>query len=229
MLDLLDILLEYTFIPLYGITVVVALWRYPRYFDSVFKYLPILLTYNFLNEVLGAFIKYYEDFDFVFKDVLTYNNWIIYNIYDIIFYLYFFYVYWLSTEQRSTRKFILTGASLYLIAAVVNPFIADFATRFQMFSYFTGAFVLIVGILMYFQYMKSKTGKWFIKNNLLSWLSLGIIIFLGGYIPLIVLGHFEIVPRENFQFIRRIHLILILAMYGCFIAGFIKMRRKSLT
>ena len=228
MLNLIDIFLEYAFVPLYGITVVVALWRYPRYFDSVFKYLPILLTYNFLNEVLGAFIKYYDEFDFVFKDVLTYNNWIIYNIYDIIFYLYFFYVYWLSINRSNTRKFIITGASLFIVAAIANPFIADFATRFQMVSYFTGAFVLMATILMYFQYSVSKTGIWFTKNNLLSWLSLGIFIFLAGYIPLIILGHFEIVPRENYQIIRRLHLILIIIMYGCLIAGFLKMSKKQI-
>ena len=228
MLNLIDILLEFTFVPLYGITVVVALWRYPRYFDSIFKYLPVLLTYNFLNEVLGAIIKYYDEFDFVFKDVLTYNNWIIYNIYDIIFYLYFFYVYWLSTDQTKTKKFIIIGTSLFIAAAIVNPFIADFATRFQMLSYFTGALVLIATILMYFQYTKIKTGKWFTKKNLVSWLSLGILIFLAGYIPLIVLGHFEIVPRENYQIIRRLHLLLIITMYGCFIAGFLKMSKKQI-
>ena len=228
MLNLIDIFLEYSYLPLYGITVVVALWRYPRYFDSIFKYLPVLLTYNFLNELLGNIIKYYDEFDFVIKDLLTYNNWIIYNIYDIIFYLYFFYVYWLSMNQPIARKFIITGASLFVIAAITNPFMADFATRFQMLSYFTGAFVLISAILMYFQYSIFKRGKWFTGNNLLSWLSLGLLIFLAGYIPLIVLGHFEIVPRENYQIIRRLHLFLIIIMYGCFIAGFLKMSRKQI-
>ncbi len=228
MLDLIDKLLEYAYLPLYAITVVVALWRYPRYFDTVFKYLPILLTYNFLNEVLGNIIKYYDEYDFVLKDLLTYNNWIIYNIYDIIFYLYFFYVYWLSMDNKPIRKFILIGVTLYMVAAVVNPFVTDFATRFQMISYFTGALILIASIIIYFQYFKSRTGKLFVENNLLSWLSLGILIFLVGYIPLIILGHFEIVPSENYQIIRRLHLILIISMYGCFIAGFLKMSKKRI-
>lgn len=228
MFRIFDIFLENAYLPIYAITVIVALWRFPRYYDTVFKYLPVLLTYTFLNEVLGNIIKYFDEYDFVFKDLLTYNNWVIYNIYDIIFYVYFIYVYWLSTKKEYARKIILTGGILYLIAAVVNPFLTDFLTRFQMISYFTGASVLIASIFIYLNYHKQKTGSVFNSRNLLSWISAGILVFLMGYIPLIILGHLEIVPRADFQIIRRIHLLLILTMYSCFILGFIRMSKKQI-
>ena len=184
--------------------------------------------YTFLTELLGNIIKWNDEYDFVLSDVLEYNNWLIYNIYDIIFFLYFLYVYWLSIDRKGPRKFIQIAGLLVIIASVVNLFTSDFRTQFQMITYFTGAIMLIICIVIYFLHLKSKNDSWFIQSNLLSWLSGGILVFLAGYLPIIVLGHFNIVAGEDYKIIRRIHLLLILIMYGCFIMGFIRVRRKSI-
>ncbi len=228
LLELIDYILEYAYLPVYAIAVVVALWRYPRYFDSIYKYFPILLMYTFLTELLGNIIKWNDEYDFVLSDVLEYNNWLIYNIYDIIFFLYFLYVYWLSIDRKGPRNFIRIASIIFIIASLINLYTSDFRIQFQMITYFTGAFMLITSIVLYFRYLRSKKGNWFIPSNLLSWLSIGILIFLAGYLPIIVLGHFNIVSGEDYQIIRRIHLLLILIMYGCFIVGFIRLRRKSI-
>ncbi len=184
--------------------------------------------YTLLTELLGYIIKWNEEYDFVLSDVLEYNNWVIYNIYDIIFFLYFLYVYWLSINSKSIRNFIRIAGIVVIIASLINLFTSDFRIRFQMITYFTGAFMLIICIVLYFRHLRSKNGSWFIQTNLLSWLSIGILIFLAGYIPIIVLGHFNIVSGEDYQIIRRIHLMLILIMNGCFIVGFIRVSRKSI-
>lgn len=227
-MKIVDFILEYAYLLLYAITVLVALWRYPRYFDTVFKYLPILLMYTFLTEVLGNIIKNSDEYDFILSDLLEYNNWLIYNIYDIVFFLYFFFLFWLSMGVIRYRRIIVIGIILFLLAIPVNLLLADFRTQFQMITYFTGAFVIVAIIMVYFTHLKSTIGKWFMGSNLLSWLSIGILIFILGYIPIIILGHFNIVEGQDYHIIRRIHLILILVMYSCFIAGFVKVRRKSI-
>ncbi|MGI9546869.1 MAG: hypothetical protein ACR2MM_06520 [Flavobacteriaceae bacterium] len=227
-MNIVDFILEYAYLLVYALTVFVALWRYPRYFDTVFKYLPILLMYTLITEVGGNIIKSSDEYDFVLSDLLDYNNWVIYNLYDIIFFLYFLYVYWLSIKKRKYRRIIEVGVGMFILAAIINPFLSDFKTRFQMITYFTGAIALITAIVMYFRQLKSTTGTWFLNRNLLCWLSIGIIVFLVGYIPLIILGHFGIVIGEDYQIIRRLHLLLILIMYGSFIIGFINMARKPL-
>ena len=184
--------------------------------------------YNFLTEVAGVIIREMDEYDFVLSDLLEYNNWVIYNIYDIIFFLYFFYVYWQIIKKKEYRRIISAGVVVFLIAVLVNVFTSDFMSRLQMITYFTGTAVLFVCIVLYLKYFRSITGKYFAKNNLLSWISLGILVFLLGYVPVIILGHFNFVPIENYQIIRRIHLLLILFMYGCFILGFLKMSRKPL-
>ena len=111
-MEIIDLILENAFIPVYGITVAVALWRYRRYFDTVFKFLPILLMYTFLTELAGLIFKTYEEWDLVFSDLLHYNNWVIYNIYNIIFFAYFIYVYWISVKIEKYRRVILVGGLL---------------------------------------------------------------------------------------------------------------------
>jgi len=184
--------------------------------------------YTFLTELLGNIIKWNDEYDFVLSDVLEYNNWLIYNIYDIIFFLYFLYVYYISIDSKADRNFIKLSGILVIIASVINLFTSDFRTQFQMITYFTGAILLIVSIILYFKHLRFANGSWFVQSNLLSWLSIGILIFLAGYLPIIILGHFNIVAGEDYQIIRRFHLLLILVMYCCFIVGFIKVRRKSI-
>lgn len=214
--------------PIYGITVAIALWRYRRYFDTVFKFLPVLLMYTFLTELAGIIILKYEEYDLVFSDLLHYNNWVIYNIYNIIFFLYFFYVYWVCIKIAKFRRFILIGGLSYIAVSVVNVFLSDFITQFQMISYFVGAIFIIVSAIYYGSYLQSATGQRFVNTNLLSWLSLGMLIFFVGYLPIIIVGHFDLIEAERYFIVRRIHLLLILIMYACFILGFVKMSRKSL-
>ena len=183
--------------------------------------------YTFLTELAGIIFKTYEEWDLVFSDLLHYNNWVIYNIYNIIFFLYFIYVYWICVKIEKFRRIILFGGLLYIAASLFNLYIADFMTQFQMIAYFVGAISVIVFTLFYGSYLRSVTGQWFVSTNLLSWLSLGMLIFFLGYLPIIIVGHFDLIDRERFFIVRRIHLLLIIIMYVCFILGFIKMSRQS--
>ena len=169
-MELIDQFLEIAYLPLYAITLGVALWRYPRYFDTVFKYFPILLMYTFVTELAGNIIKEYDEYDLVLSDLLDYNNWLIYNIYDIVFFLYFFYVYYCTIKNKRTRNTILIGVAVFIFASLINPFFSPFNSEFQMISYVVGALVMITTIFMYNRYLKSVTGSNFNTNNLLSWL-----------------------------------------------------------
>ncbi len=185
--------------------------------------------YTFLTELLGNIIRRYEEIDFIFSDLLHHNNWIVYNIYNIIFFIYFCYVYWICIKRKAARNFILAGGVLFVICSIINPYIKSFETEFQMEAYFVGAIVLIISTILYGAYLKSVTGQRFINTNLLSWLSLGILIFYIGYLPIILIGYYRIVEPEQYFIVRRIHLLLIVIMYVCFILGFMRMSRRSIS
>ena len=227
-MDLLQWIADNSYFILYSITVVVAIFRYPRYFDSPLKYFPILLTYTFLNELLGKIIYDYEDVRLVLGPIF-YNNWIIYNIYNLIFFLYFYLIFRSYIKNEQHKRWILYGIIILLITSFINLFLQDFTYEPQIYAYIVGGIILIISVILHALQLRLSTGKWFSQYNLLSWISLGLLSFYGGYIPIkIIRQYYAYEGLIEHPAIRTIHIALILFMNVCFILGFLKMRRKSL-
>ncbi|WP_297793878.1 hypothetical protein [uncultured Eudoraea sp.] len=224
---MLDSILEYIYLPLYGIVLLLSLWRYPRYYDTPLRFLPVLLMYTFLTEILGQFIRENDEISLIFKEIYYNNNWLIFNIYNIVFFLYFYFVYYSYVSNKNHRKLIKAGAVVFLVISIVNLFFQSFATKPQLASYIAGALILISCIFFYRRHLKKHFGVSFLKRDLLSWLSLGILIFYVGYLPIKISRNYP----ELYEFgtwLREAHLILIVAMNVCFAYGFINMRRRKL-
>ncbi len=227
-LDFLNTILENSFIPLYGLALGFALWQYPRYFDTPLKYFPVLLMYTFLNEVLGYVIKYSEQYSFVWSDLYSDYNVVIYNIYNVIFFLYFFFVFHSSLKHKKFRNFILGGTSVFLLTAIFNPIIQNFMLESQFYTYIAGTLVLICAILFYYEELREVYTNIFPKRDLLFWIGTGMLIFYLCYLPIKVIRYYNSITGANEAlYIRKIHLILILIMYGCFIVGFFFTRKRK--
>lgn len=117
-----DFLLGNYFMALYAVALVLSILRYRRYFDSLLKYLPILIGYTLLSETLGYFIRVNDDLQIVYLEGYSFYNQFIFNIFDIIFFLYFYYVYWNAIQNIRFKKLIKYGAALFIISSLVNPF-----------------------------------------------------------------------------------------------------------
>lgn len=228
MAEILHWIMDNSYMILYFATVAVALYRYRRYFDTPLKFFPILLMYTFLNELFGKLIYDYEDVRLIMGPIF-YNNWIIYNIYNLIFYLYFYYIFRSYIKNEKHRKWISAGAVILLITSVINPFFQDFTYEPQLYAYIIGGIILIFCVILYALQLHESTGKWFSEYNLLSWISLGLFVFYAGYIPIKILRQYNAFwGHSEHPSVRTIHISLIIIMNVCFILGFLKMRRKSL-
>ncbi len=210
-----------SFVVIYAITLVLALFRYKKYYETPLQYLPILLLYTLLNEILGLLIVNYDYFDLSFE--LTYRNFnvVIYSIYNVIFFLYFYYLYSNYAENKNYKKQILIASALFCITAVVNVFLQDITTEHQILTYLFGGSLLVYFSVSYIFKKSIKTPE----NDILSWISYGLIIFFTGYLPIKIIRHFKI-ESIDYMLIWRTHMLLILAMYSCFIIGFIRLRKK---
>lgn len=185
--------------------------------------------YTFLNEILGYIIWHNDQFSFVWSDFYSDYNAVIYNIYNLFFFLYFFYVFHSYTKRSKFRKIIKLGSVLFLITAIVNAFLQNFILEPQFFTYIIGASVLICCVIFYFLELKSNTGSWFIKRDLVSWIGVGMLLFYTGYIPIKILRYYNSIHGVvEASEVRPIHLFLILIMYGSFIIGFLLMRSRRL-
>ncbi len=216
-LEFIDTILSNSYKPIYGITFLVSLFYYPRYKHTSLRYFPIILAYTFFNGVLAKIVFDYQG-----------NNAMVYNIYNIIFFLFFYYVFWSHLKRSINKKTVLFCAVLFLLASVINPFYEDFFITSQLYAYILGAVLLIVCIIMYYIELLNTPKILSIRADLLFWISAGLLLFYVGYVPIkITRGFFARLSADTFVNLRRVHLLLILVMYGCFIIGFIWTRKKS--
>ena len=214
------------FVILYALTLWVALVNYRKYYDSKLKYFPILIAYTLATEILGWFILKYEEFQIVYRNLSqaeAINNASIYNIFDIVFYLYFYYIYWKSTDRILLKQMMLYGAALFIIASLVNVFFQNFWMLPQLYAVSIGSIILIIGILGYLTTLNKKGNPIPKRHNLLFWISVGLLLFYPFYPLFLIIGvHYNDLYSG---FIDVIHRALIAAMYGCFIVGFLFLKR----
>jgi len=222
-----DSFLDYIFVPLYAVTLVLSLFRYPKYYDTKLKYLPVLFIYTFLNELLGGVIRNYEEFSLISKEIYLDYNWLIYNLYMVVFYLYFYYIFYCYVESRREKTTIFYGGFLFLIICLINVLLDDFTKIPQVYAYVVGGLVLIYCLVIYLKKFSALNDGFRIKENILFWLSTGLLIFYIGYLPIKIIRYINIMEGLTPDpLVKRIHLSLIIISYTCFIIGFLRMKKR---
>ncbi|MFT6796651.1 MAG: putative membrane protein YpjA [Maribacter sp.] len=58
----LEFINQSNFVIFSAVALIISLSSYSKYFDTVLKYLPIILAYTLINELLGYFLLYYPSF-----------------------------------------------------------------------------------------------------------------------------------------------------------------------
>ena len=226
-MEVLDTILENASEPLYALTLLVALIKYPKYYSSPLKYFPILLMYTFLTELLGYFTKNYEVFHISIFTSIVNHNVFIYNIYNLVFFLYFFYVYWSYIEIKKYKNYILYGGIFYLIISFINLFLQNFKLESQIYSYLAGALIILICIILFFREHRISSKRLDYRYTGIKWISIGLLIFYMGYVPIKASRFYNYINQLNeYVHFRRIHLTLIIIMYVCFMVGFLRMKRK---
>ena len=207
----------------YPIALFLSIKKYHLYFNTVLKFLPILIGYTLLSEVLGLIIRDYDSFQIVTVAEYSYANNLIFNIYDVVFFLYFYYVYWKILKIEKHKSLIHYGVYLYLGSCIMNAFFQEFTIFPQIFASSTGSLLLIFCIYFYF----SKINKGLhIKDDLLAWLSLGLLVFNLFFPFVMIIGQFDNSLYQSLH-LRQVHYVLITAMYVCIIIGLLRVRYVS--
>lgn len=218
------LLKEFFFIPIYIVTLLVAMLNYKKFFDTALKHFPLLIAYTFFNELLGSFIRYNESFAF-FPET-TNSNQIIYNIYIVVFFLYFFNVYRKMIEDIKIKKFIKWGSVIMLLAYLINSFFQNPFMSDLIYANAIGSWLLVAWGVIYLKNLDPPY-KWNRdKRNLMFWTTVSLIVFYFFFPILFLVGylHFETWVLYKFKLVLK---VLITLMYALFCIGFIASHQKS--
>src|SRR5690606_4400253 len=97
----------------------------------------------------------------------------------------------------------------------------------QLFTYITGGLLIIYCTILFFLENKDRRESTDYMHAALKWISMGLLIFYAGYIPIRASRYYNYLFNVNeYVHLRRIHLTLICILYLCFIIGLLRMRRK---
>lgn len=223
---ILDFINRSFFAIIYGIALVVSIKTYRNYFDTVFKYLPLIIAYTLLNEILGFFIRNYPEYSF-FNDIkYSRFNDIIYNLYDLVFFPYFYYIYWKLASKRIYKVSIVLTSSFAILSYLVSSFYQNPMDTMLYYAYFIASTVLIFCILL--NSIEKRENNIPITNqyNLVFWINLSLVIFYSISPFLLIIGYTQIEIWEQFN-LRLILRILIVIMYSLIIFGLLRSRRRQ--
>tara|TARA_R100000541_G_C1885780_1_gene82925 strand:+ start:37 stop:687 length:651 start_codon:yes stop_codon:yes gene_type:complete len=207
--------LFYAVLAFEGLAALLAFVRYKKYSHTYLRYFPWLLLYTFVTEIAATFM--WERFE---------GNVVLYNIYNIVFFLYFYFVFYKHTKSIRDRNLILIATAIFLVSCVANLGFSSFLENPQLLAYITGACMLIFCIILYFVGILYTPRVLKIKTELLFWVSIGLLLFYVGYIPIKITRHFFTEIDNSYHILRSVHRILVLIMNACFIIGFLWTRRK---
>lgn len=222
----------YTFIseqyilPFYLIVWVVAMTRYSTYFDTPLKYYPIYLMYTFLNELLGYFIRHFDEFQIVDIEKYSWYNVAIFNIYSVISFMFFYYIYWRMVQNRKHKKWIQLGAVVSILSYVISLFFQNPLLSSLYYADMIASLILLFNICLYFKEKRSESNPYPNKHNLMYWLSMGLVIFYSIFPFLFWVGYEAPKIWIDYHF-RTILRILILVLYGSFLVGVLVHKRRA--
>ncbi|MGB3142585.1 MAG: hypothetical protein WBB24_00610 [Maribacter sp.] len=222
----LEFLNQSYFVIFNAIALIISLKTYSKYFDTVLKYLPIILAYTLLNEILGYFLLYYPSFRVFLDFEDSQTNHIIYNIFDIIFFPYFYYVYWSLIPNQRFKIFITIGGVLMLCAYLANAYFQNPMNYGLYHAYAIASLVLVICIFLYFWEKYEQNKVIWQKYNLVSWVSLGLLTLYSFSPVLLLIGYYDSKTWYDFRFQFVLH-SLIIVMNIFFIIGFILSRKRS--
>lgn len=224
--DFINILKDNYFLIVYGVALLVSIIKYRIYFDTVLKYLPILICYTFLNELLGALVKSNVSFSF-FKDVNHSSiNEVIYNIYAIVFFAFFYHVYWKIITKKEYKKKVLIAVVISFLSYLISSYFQNPIETNLFYATAVSSWVLIFCILLYFKDKRINKENIIQPKNLMFWVSLSLLVFYSIFPFLYLIGYLDYETWEKYRLLTVVR-ILIIAMYSILTFGFLKSARLA--
>ncbi len=210
------------FMLVYAIVLALSLIKYRYYYDTKLKALPILLAYILLTEIFGGLIRDISEIQIVFEAEYQNHNHLIFNILDIVFFLYFFRIYSTSTTNRKLKKYIKLGTFLFCLGSIVNPFFNSFILEPQLLATLSGSAALAIFAYIYLKETKNMYVSFSNYHKLLKSISIGLLIFYPFYPIILIIGQLNEVLYETL-YLRIFLYLLIIVLYGFFIYGFTRL------
>ena len=224
--EVLNLIWDQIFVILYLATWIISVYRYRRFFDTPLKFFPMIIMYTFFNEILGYFITYSDQFQFFSDSKYTPNNIVIYNIYQVVFFVYIFDVYRKILKSDQLKKLVFYLIIAWVFGYLVNGILVNPLIYQTTYAHIFGSVLMVLISLMYLREKLNEESSHPLKFNLMFWVTIGLLAF---YIPFpLILTFYKIKAVYGIWiFLKPILVTSIILMYGFIIFGLLIGKRRA--
>jgi len=199
------------------IACITAWLKYAQLRKTYWAAFPFYLSFIVLSEFAGYFLKE------LFPKHPEYNTHY-YGYFEIpVEFLFFFFVFYMAIPKRANRLLIVICTVIYLLVWLAEiKYVAENVNSFYSLSYTMGNLLLLILILMFFINLATSNEIVHFRENMLFWVSLGLMIFYLGSFPFY--GLFDVMIKKHEQLMERYYYVvygLNSLMYLMFTCSFI--------
>jgi len=196
------------------ITIFIGIYHYKKYKDTLLKYFLWFLCYGFMTEMLGIIVGV------GFKK----PNHIVFNIYAVIYYLFFYWLFYKFLKNKRNKIIVNFFVFSFIIMFIIDSFY--FSSVFGNFQYYTllfGSITLIITIILFFIEILNSDAILKVKNLLIFWVAVGVLLFQLGFIPVFLATKY--INYSNGLTYGYILLLLNFITSFCYSYGFISSKK----
>lgn len=193
--------------------------HFKKFVDTPLRFFPLLIAYTLFNEILGFFILEFEEFSFFDQQKYNWHNIIIYNIYQVIFFAYVFWLYCQLERLKQHRTIIVICGLITFLAYFISLFFQDPFHTSLFYADTIGSLATILVILLHLKSLNKLT-----RFNLMVWINWGMLIFY-LYLPFDVLNAYLNLDFYLENHLRLVLWVVVCVMYSLFTLGFIISKR----
>ena len=167
---------------IYFVIIVVGLFNYKKYSHNLqLRLFLYFLIYSFFTEVAGAYIGRI----LIIKTHFIYNTW---NIINILFYMLFFLS---KIKHKNKRRYSIGLLFIFIISTLINiVFLKNYINQGLINNSILGSIFILFVIMIYYSELLNSDEILNIKKSLFFWISIGVLLFNIGIIPVYVIAEF---------------------------------------
>jgi len=197
-----------------GIAAFTALVFWRKLSNKYLYIFPIVLVLIFSVEI-GA-------------GIFSESEWkpLIYNLLSIITFSGYSYIFFRHISDNKYKEIIKVCTIGYLISVFANCLCVSIFHDSHQISYIVGGINMIIFPVMYFISILNNSKTLTIKRDLVFWISIGLLLFYVGYLPIKLSRFYFSITINPFLILQKVQLLLIVIMNFCFILGLVWMKKK---
>ena len=151
---------------------------------------------------------------------------IIYNIYQVVFFVYMFNVYRKILISKRLKKYIFYFIIISSLGYITNAILINPLINQMTYAHILGSVLMVLISLMYLREKLNEESGHLLKFNLMFWVTIGLFAF---YIPFpLILTFYKIKAVYGIWiFLKPILVTSIILMYGFIIFGLLIGKRRA--